>query len=206
MSNLIKSFVESQFESSAEDYAMEKFNAFANKKYNCKDPFRDPETNKRLRLPEELSPQKSDVKFWKRCQNKAWRDDQCFLSICGFYASAGCCSIGSCPLVVLIPIIGPIIMYHIHAKLIRMCQKKRPGMLSDEQIAKMHANIVFDLCIALPPIIGTFFTWLNGCSTRNCTIIYAALCKELQRTARQGRHEVEVESVQAPYINSYRRS
>ncbi|KAL6927901.1 hypothetical protein ACO0SA_004524 [Hanseniaspora valbyensis] len=206
MSSFIKSLVASQLEGSAEDYAMDKFNSFANKKYNCKDPFRDPETNKRLKLPEELLPEKADKKFWKKCQNKAWRDDQCFLSICGFYMSGGCCSIGSCPLIVIIPILGPLLMYHIHSKLIKYCQEQRPGMLSEEKIAKMHANIFFDLCISLPPIIGTFFTWLNGCSSRNCAMIYAALCKELQNKRKSQVHDVEVESIPAPHINTYRKN
>ncbi|KAL6931686.1 hypothetical protein ACO0R3_003151 [Hanseniaspora guilliermondii] len=206
MSNFIKSLVESKAEGSAENYAIEKFNAFANKKYQCKDPFRDPETNKRLTLPDELQPSKTDRKFWKQCQNKAWRDDQCFLSICGFYMSAGCLSIGSCPLVVLIPILGPLYMYHIHSKLIKKCQKEQPGLLSEEKIAKMYANIAFDLMIALPPILGTFFTWMNGCSTRNCSMIYNAMCKRLQENMKNDQHSLEVESVQVPKINGYTRT
>ncbi|XBW36622.1 hypothetical protein QEN19_002194 [Hanseniaspora menglaensis] len=191
MSAFLTSFMESQLEGSAEDYAMDKFNVFANKKYNTKNPFRDVETNKRLKLPEELHPEKSDIKFWKSCQNKAWRDDQCFLSMCGFYMSGGCCAIGTCPLIVLIPVIGPIFMYYIHSKLIKKCQEKRPGLLSDTEVAKMYANIVFDLCISLPPIIGTFFTWMNGCSTRNCTIIYAGLCKQLQQKIVNENHQLK---------------
>lgn len=206
MSNFIKSLVETQLEGSAQDYVVDKYNDFMGKTYKCKDPFRDAETNKRLKLPEELLPEKADAKFWRKCQNQAWRDDQCFLSLCGFYMSGGCCSIGSCPMVVLIPIIGPLFMYHLHSKLIKMCKEKRPGMLSEDKIAKMYANIFFDLCIALPPIIGTFFTWLNGCSTRNCAMIYTAMCQQLQQNLKHQAHEVEVESVQAPHLNFYKKN
>ncbi|KAL6940766.1 hypothetical protein ACO0QE_004682 [Hanseniaspora vineae] len=198
MSGAIGNFVKGQIEGQLQDYGLEKWNDIAGKKlFKLKDPFRDVETNKRLKLPHELNPSKQDDKLWRSCQNKAWRDDKCFCSYFGFYMDC-CFGIGMCPLVVLIPTIGPFLMYFVHNKLIRMVQKKRPGLIDNTTLAKMHANITFDLLISLPPIIGIFFTWLNGCSTRNCVLIYDCMIRDLQAKMPQNVQQVQQVQQQQP--------
>lgn len=196
MSGIVGNFVKGQIEGKMQDYGLEKWNDIAGKKlFKLKDPFRDLQTNKRLGLPRELNPSKQDEKLWRSCQNKAWRDDKCFCSYFGFYMDC-CFGIGMCPLVVLIPTIGPFLMYFVHNKLIRMVQKKRPGLIDNTTLAKMHANITFDLLISLPPIIGIFFTWLNGCSTRNCVLIYDCMIRDLQAKLPQNVQQVQQQQPQ----------
>lgn len=59
-------------------------------------------------------------------------------------------------------------MYYVHSKLIDMANKELD--LPADVMVKLHGNVVFDLLITLPPILGTLLAWLNACSTRNCAI------------------------------------
>lgn len=123
----------------------------------------------RLKLPKEYFT-KNESKAWKSIQNKAWLHDR---SLCGC-----CCwtdTIGWAPLLALLPVIGPIISYSIHNKLITLADKQ--FNLPMELKTKMHGNIVLDLCISLVPILGTLFSWLHTCSTRNAAMIYNFIVK-----------------------------
>ncbi|KAH3901689.1 uncharacterized protein SCODWIG_01045 [Saccharomycodes ludwigii] len=174
------SLIEGYLKDTGVDYLTDKWNEVAHDKlFKIKDPFYEPNSRKRLKLPPNAT--KKQQKFWKNCQMKAWRDDKCFLSCCGCF-SFGSCGIGMCPLLILIPGIGSALMYYIHMKLITKVQREMPELLTSKQIAKMHSNITFDLLLSLAPVIGSFFTWLNGCSTRNIIIIYQTLCAEICRT------------------------
>ncbi|EGV60650.1 hypothetical protein CANTEDRAFT_116710 [Yamadazyma tenuis ATCC 10573] len=140
-----------------EDYAGEHLNTI--------DPYEDENGNKR-RLPSSSSQQ--EQRMWKIVQKKAWAHDKCFLGSCGVGMD---CGVGLAPLVVLFfPVLGPLIMYGVHARLIHVVtnEMKLPGSL----VAKMEANIVVDLLITFPPVIGCFFGYLHSCSTRNAGLIY----------------------------------
>lgn len=49
----------------------------------------------------------------------------------------------------------------------------------------MQANIMFDLLITFPPVIGSFFGWLHSCSTRNAGMVYVYLEKMLKERASE---------------------
>ena len=86
----------------------------------------------------------------------------------------GCCCwtsiIGWAPLLALLPVIGPLLMYWVHEKLIEVADDKYN--LPVETKVKMHANIVLDLLISLVPVLGSVLAWLHACSTRNAAIVY----------------------------------
>lgn len=168
MSNLILSIVEGL----GEDYLVDKANEYAEEHFQpVKDPFYEKiklpngETKEiRRKLPKDLFGKK-ESKAWKSIQNRAWMHDR---SMCGC-----CCwtdTIGWAPLLALLPLIGPGIMYLIHNKLITQADKS--FRLPLELKAKMHGNIMVDLCISLVPILGTLFSWLHACSTRNAAMVY----------------------------------
>lgn len=138
---------------------------YAGKKFQTKDPFEDENGNKR-RLPSVCT--KQEQKIFKSIQSKAWQHDRCFLGGCGVGLD---CGIGLVPIVVLLlPFIGPIIMYVVHQRLIRVASQKFaiPAKLD----AKLNANIAFDMLITFPPLLGCFFGWMNRCSTRNAALLY----------------------------------
>lgn len=170
-----------------QDQAIDKWNGFAEKKLATKDPYRyeTPEgKTKKLKLDECAS--KEDQKMWKWVQKRAWLDDKCFM---GCYPID--CGIGLGPIAVMIPVIGPFLMYGVHAKL-----TTRAGQywhLDAATVAKMQANILFDFLISLPPFIGSLFVWMNGCSTRNAAIIHTEVSKQLLKQ----QHDVEMQNKQS---------
>lgn len=161
------------------DYVVDKWNEYAGDKFQTKDPYveetADGKTRK-LKLPEYCS--KEDQKAYKNIQKKAWRDDKCFM---GCYPVD--CGIGAAPILSLIPAIGPILMYAIHARLIHYADQKYH--LGAKTVAKLELNILFDFLITLPPVIGSFLSFLNGCSTRNAAIIYNTVSKRAYELHRQ---------------------
>ncbi|SCV02713.1 LAME_0H04456g1_1 [Lachancea meyersii CBS 8951] len=161
------SLVQGLIEGLAQDYATDKWNDFAGERFQpTKDPFYEVSREgkrKRRKLPEFCSPR--EKKLWKKLQNRAWKDDRC---LCGcLWLNWG---LGLAPMLSIIPTIGPIIMYKVHSKLISMADKELT--LPAELVAKLHANIVLDLLISLPPVLGIIFAWMNACSTRNCAMVY----------------------------------
>lgn len=182
-------YIDSFVEGIAQDLAIDKLNGFAEEKFNCKDPYRYETAEgktKKLKLRECAT--KEEQKEWKWVQKRAWLDDKCFM---GCYPVD--CGVGLGPLVVAIPCIGPILMYAVHARL-----TTRAGMnfkLDSKTVAKLQANILFDLLLSLPPIIGSFFTWMNGCSTRNAAIIYNEIDKRLAQREREQTYGVELHDV-----------
>lgn len=182
----------------AADYSMEKYDEYMGAKFQpVKDPYYMELSNgKQIRRKLPAFCTKKESKAWKKLQNQAWRHDKCFM---------GCVwldwGIGWGPILSVIPVVGPLLMYWVHSKLIRFASKKFE--LSDELKMKMHANIVFDLLITLPPVIGTFLTWMNACSTRNCAMVYNYVCKQslyrYEQEKQMGLHPpVEVRTQQGP--------
>lgn len=173
----LKSFAEGL----AEDTAIDKFNELAEKYIKTKNPYIEtlPDgSTRKLKLP--ASATKQEQKQWKKIQKRAWLDDKCFM---GCYPVDCGCGLG--PIMVILPGIGPYLMYLVHLKLIQMAVSK--FHIDAATQAKLHANIIFDLLITLPPVIGSFFAWLNGCSTRNAAIIHTEIRKQLLE--RESTHE-----------------
>lgn len=167
--------VTSMAESSAQDYGMEKYDDFMGSKFQpVKDPFYSELSNgKRVRRKLPAYCTKQETKTWKRLQNRAWYDDRCFLGCGCIWIDWG---IGWATVLSLLPVIGPILMYWVHSSTVEYARKRYN--LPNDLLVKMHANIVFDLLITLPPIIGTFLTWMNACSTRNVAMVYNYVCKD----------------------------
>lgn len=142
---------------------------YASKHFQTTDPYEDKDGNRR-RLPPSASKQRQ--KLWRQVQKKAWVHDKCFLGSCGMGLD---CGVGLVPIVVgLFPVLGPLVMYAMHTKLVDIVEDQ--VRLPPKMQAKLHLNIAFDLLITFPPVIGLFFGWINKCSTRNAAIIYDYLC------------------------------
>lgn len=147
------------------DVAQLLWEEFAGKKFQTKDPYEDENGNRR-RLPSICT--REEQKVFRSIQKRAWLHDKCFLGSCGVGLD---CGLGLAPLLVLfIPVFGPLLMYVIHLRLVKIASDRFqiPAKLD----AKLNANIGFDLLITFPPIIGVFFGWLNQCSTRNAALIH----------------------------------
>ncbi|CAI4649223.1 BAQ_1a_G0037860.mRNA.1.CDS.1 [Saccharomyces cerevisiae] len=180
-------FIKSTLLGLGQDYLEDQYQEFAEQHFQ---PTRDPfyETNKdgkkhRRRLPYYCT--KDESKAWKKVQNKAWLHDK---SLCGC-----CCwtnTIGWAPLLALLPVIGPLLMYWVHDKLIELADDRYK--LPAEIKVKMHGNIVIDLLISLVPILGSVFAWLHACSTRNAAIVYNFVGKRaLERKQAELMHQKE---------------
>lgn len=132
---------------------------------HTKDPFFVTGPNgdqSRRKAPENIT--RRDKKVWKRIISKAWSHDRNF---CGCTGTVDL-GVGQAPLVSLIPIIGPICMYVLHARILSLADELQvPSSLH----AKMAANILFDFIITLTPVLGALFSWMNACSTRNAALI-----------------------------------
>ena len=200
--NFVESFVEGIAKDMALDKATDRVNEYAEKHVKTKDPYReDVGGGKTRKLKLRDSATKEEQKMWKWVQRRAWVDDKCFM---GCYPVD--CGVGLGPLVVALPCIGPLLMYAVHARL-----TTRAGMffnLDAKTVAKLNANILFDLFLTFPPVIGSFFSWMNGCSSRNAAIIHSEVTKMLlrreqaQRQAGQpglglGLHEVDTQTTYA---------
>lgn len=184
------------------DMAVDKYNEVAGEKFNTINPYED-ESGKRRKLNPELH-LKNEQKAWRKIQRKAWIDDKCFLGLCGVGMD---CGVGLAPVACFfLPAIGPLMMYVVHARLISIAEKE--FSIPPKLEAKLHSQIVFDLLISLPPVVGGFFTWLNGCLTRNAAMIY----KHVEKVAleKQQNHYPEYmgtsDQAQQPLYQSQARS
>jgi hypothetical protein len=172
--NYVESFAAGVAKDLAIDTAIDKWNEFAEEKVKTKDPYKGPE-GKKLKLRDSAT--KEEQKMWKWVQKRAWVDDKCFM---GCYPVD--CGIGLGPLVVALPAIGPLLMYAVHARM-----TTRAGVffhLDNKTVAKLQANILFDLFLTFPPVIGSLFAWMSGCSTRNAAIIHTEVTKMLLERER----------------------
>ncbi|CCH61186.1 hypothetical protein TBLA_0E01260 [Henningerozyma blattae CBS 6284] len=166
-------FLKDQIVSAGQGFLQDSAVEFAGEHFQpTRDPYYvkiDDEGNrKRLKLPDYCTKQES--KAYKRLQSKAWMHDR---SVCGC-----CCwtdTIGWGPMLSILPVIGPALMYWVHNKLIK--QATKDFELSGELVAKMHGNIAIDLAISLVPLLGVLFSWLHACSTRNCAMVYNFIVK-----------------------------
>lgn len=86
--------------------------------------------------------------------------------------------------------IGPLLMFAIHGRLVSIADQE--FHLPPATIAKMHGNIGFDLLISLPPIIGSLFSWMNGCSTRNAAMVHTFLVKRERAKEEERLHQMNV--------------
>lgn len=157
--------------------AMDKYNDWAGEKFNNTNPFEDEEGNKRVLHSQKTT--EKERRVWKKVQKSAWVHDKCFLGSCGVGMD---CGLGLVPVAVFfLPGLGPLIMYVIHARLISMAQNELylPGKL----VAKLQTNILVDFLISLPPLIGAFLAWLNGCLTRNAGMLYVYLDRLAEKRA-----------------------
>ncbi|KAG0686692.1 hypothetical protein C6P40_003568 [Pichia californica] len=100
--NFIESFVEGVAQDFALDKATEKVNSYAEKHVKTKDPYKGPD-GKKLKLRANATD--IEQKNWKWIQKKAWIDDKCFM---GCYPID--CGIGSGPILVAFPCIGPLLI------------------------------------------------------------------------------------------------
>lgn len=151
------------------DVAMDYWNEYAEEHINKKigrNPYEDEDGHKlKLKNPHSTDQEK---RLWKRVQKQAWVHDKCFLGSCWVGLD---CGVGLVPVVVaLVPALGPLLMYGVHARLVHIVTNEYT--LPNTLVAKLEAQILFDLLISLPPVIGGFFSWLNGCLTRNAGMIY----------------------------------
>ncbi|KAI5951969.1 hypothetical protein KGF54_005044 [Candida jiufengensis] len=162
--------------------AMDKFNEYAEENWNKGvDPYYDKKTGKKLKLPKDITT-KEEQKCWNKIQSLAWQHDKCMLGSCGVGMD---CGVGLVPFVVLFfPVLGPLIMYAMHARLISIAQKQ--FNLPNKLQAQLQSNIGFDLLITFPPVIGSFFGWLHSCSTRNAGLIYSYIDKLAKERAASG--------------------
>lgn len=147
------------------DLVNDKWNEFAEEHLQTKDPFfvKDKDGEEVRRDPPE-GITSDDRRKWKHIINKAWKHDKSFLG--GVYwLDLG---VGLAPVVSLIPVIGPIVMYVLHGRLVSIAEELRiPGSVH----AKMTANITFDFLMSLIPILGAVFSWMNTCSVRNASLV-----------------------------------
>ncbi|KAK9248291.1 hypothetical protein V1506DRAFT_529535 [Lipomyces tetrasporus] len=152
------------------DIAMEAWNEFAGEKLQTKDPYFEelPDgTTRRRKAPEGTSP--SDAIVFKNIVNSAWKHDRC---MCGcFWADWG---LGQAPLLCLIPVFGPLIMYSLHLRINSMAEELH---IPTKLHAQMTANVTFDFLITLVPILGAVFSYINACSTRNAAMVHTFLLK-----------------------------
>ncbi|KAK9372828.1 uncharacterized protein V1513DRAFT_460232 [Lipomyces chichibuensis] len=152
------------------DIVIDAWNEFAGEKLQTKDPYFEklPDgTTRRRKAPEGTSP--SDAIVFKKILSSAWKHDRC---MCGcFWADWG---LGQAPLISLIPVLGPWIMYTLHLRLLVLAEELHiPATLH----VKMTANVTFDFLITLVPILGAVFSYLNACSTRNAALVHTYLMK-----------------------------
>ncbi|KAI5960605.1 uncharacterized protein KGF55_004498 [Candida pseudojiufengensis] len=162
--------------------AMDKFNEYAEDHWNVGvDPYYDKKTGKKLKLPKDITT-KDEQKCWNKIQSLAWQHDKCMLGSCGIGMD---CGLGLVPFVVFFfPVLGPLVMYAMHSRLIAIAEKQ--FNLPNKLQAQLQSNIGFDLLITFPPVIGSFFGWLHSCSTRNAGLIYAYIDKMAKQRAESG--------------------
>ncbi|KAK9480468.1 hypothetical protein V1514DRAFT_325503 [Lipomyces japonicus] len=151
-------------------YVMDAWNEFADEKLQTKDPYFEelPDgSTRRRQVPEGTTP--SDAAVLKHITSTAWKHDRC---LCGcFWADWG---IGQAPLISIVPVFGPWIMYTMHLRLNRMAEDLQiPTSLH----VKMTANVTFDFLLTLVPVLGAVFSYLNACSTRNAALVHTFLVK-----------------------------
>lgn len=186
-------FVTGLLTSWGEGYLQDKATEFAEENFQpTKDPFYEKLPNGkqvRRRLPDCCSKQES--KAWKSLQNKAWSHDR---SVCGCCCWTQC--VGWAPIMAIIPVIGPALMYWVHGKLINYADKH--FHLPPDLLVKMHGNIGIDLAISLIPILGILFSWLHASSTRNCAMVYNFVSKRAYEMEAREKRMREQQAMERP--------
>ena len=173
-------------------------------RFSTKDPFYEkvPEKDPRLLKPNEKVEYKDKRRkpplyiseqqrvLWKKIMKRAWYHDRNF---CGCMPiDLGC---GMISFVSIFPIIGSIIAYKMHYKLIKMCnQAGVPAKLQ----AQMVGNIGLDFMMTLVPLLGVLLSWIQSSSTRNAALFDTWLRKQSNEVARRQTAEKQRAGVQAP--------
>ncbi|QLL32217.1 hypothetical protein HG536_0C03860 [Torulaspora globosa] len=191
-------FVTGLLTSWGEGYLQDRATEFAEENFQpTKDPFYEKLPNGkqvRRRLPDCCSKQES--KAWKSLQNKAWSHDR---SICGCCCWTQC--VGWAPIMAIIPVIGPALMYWVHGKLINYAD--RHFHLPPDLLVKLHGNIGIDLAISLIPILGILFSWLHASSTRNCAMIYNFVSKRAYEREAMEKRTREQQAIQRTEVQQH---
>lgn len=149
---------------------------YADEHLNTKDPYYEEINGKeqRRKLPLGATPQ--EQKAWKKIRNIAWKHDKC---------ACGCapvdCGLGKATLITIIPVMGPFLMYGVHARFIELANQELGKQLPAQIMAQMYTNILIDFLITLPPILGILFGYLHASSTRNAALIHTYMKKAIKR-------------------------
>lgn len=200
MSGLVRDFIVGYAEDFANEYAQENFQPVIDPYYARVGPQKK---KVRRELPAELF-SKQERKRFKTLQSKSWTHDR---SMCGCCCWTEC--IGWAPVFSIIPVVGPIIMYMIHNSLVTYAERNLyNNRLPTGLKTKLLANITFDLCITLVPVLGALFSWLNGCSTRNTALIYNDLVEKRMKQVPQYQQaqtqQAQTQQAQAQQVPQYR--
>ncbi|KAK9381622.1 uncharacterized protein V2V93DRAFT_367419 [Kockiozyma suomiensis] len=153
------------------DIVMDYWNEYAGEKFQTKDPYFEtlPDgSTRRRKAPEGTTP--SDAAVFKHIASTAWKHDRCMYGC--YWADWG---IGQAPLISIIPVFGPWIMYTMHLRLNRMAEDLD---IPNKLHMKMAANVTFDFLLTLVPVLGAVFSYLNQCSTRNAALVHTYLMKK----------------------------
>lgn len=122
----------------------------------------------RRRPPPNITEQQR--KLWKAIMKRAWYHDRNFCGCSAFSMGCGMISILS-----IIPLIGSIIAYKMHYKMIKMChQAGCPAKIE----AIMVGNIGVDFAMTLVPLLGVLLSWMKASSTRNAALFDTWLREE----------------------------
>ncbi|KAK9454939.1 hypothetical protein V1511DRAFT_501394 [Dipodascopsis uninucleata] len=151
-------------------YAADAWNEIAGEKFQTKDPYFEelPDgSTRRRKAPDGCTP--SEIATYNLIVSTAWKHDRCLYGC--YWADWG---LGQAPLVSIVPVIGPWIMYTLHLRLNTMADQLHvPVKLQ----AKMYANVTFDFLMTLIPVLGAIFSYINACSTRNAALVHSYLTK-----------------------------
>ncbi|KAG5360783.1 putative membrane protein [Yarrowia sp. B02] len=165
--------IETVGESVGLDYVQGKVGDIAGHHLNQDPYFHEDEQGNQKKLKAPPGCTEYQTKKWKELKQTAWNHDRC---CCGcFWAD---CGVGLCPIVCIIPVIGPILMWAMRGHIVTLA--KDLGCPESVQM-KMNSNILIDFLLGLVPVLGPWFAWLNGCSTRNAAIAHNWLAKDVEK-------------------------
>ena len=195
--DLAEQQLEQTIESQADNYLHEHFQPTKNPYFEVKKTNGKSSGSKeyvRRELPRSFM-SKAERRAWRRVQNRAWSHDRnLFASCCCSCFGADFCwfeLVGWGPLVVLVPLLGPGLMYWVHSRLIKFATREF-DLPVDLQM-EMYGNIMFNLLVSLVPVMGSIFSWLYGCSTRNAAMVYNYVCERHSKSRLAMQREVQRE-------------
>ncbi|ODV91731.1 hypothetical protein CANCADRAFT_30066 [Tortispora caseinolytica NRRL Y-17796] len=90
----------------------------------------------------------------------------------------GCGRFGWTALIGILPVVGDIINAWLSWKFIMLCEKVNGGLPADVK-SKMVANVLVDIGLGLIPLLGTIFSAVYKCNSRNCLILEKHLLRRV---------------------------